>query len=103
MEHVAKHLDGAARGIEEQVEFGGEEDACLVEWAGRGDVKIIEPVGLGGKWTLSVGCGGSGTGEGRAPAGARRRRDSGGKRVRDEIVVGGEEVDDEDAEGEDEF
>ncbi|KAK0752490.1 hypothetical protein B0T18DRAFT_388418 [Schizothecium vesticola] len=49
MEHVARHLDPAVRGMGDcAVEFGGEGDKCLVEWAGREDVKIIEPREGGG-------------------------------------------------------
>lgn len=102
MEHVARHLDPAVRGMGDggAVEFGGEGDRCLVEWAGRGDVKIIERRG-GEGWVLSVGCGGGGGGKGPAARGARRR---GGREST--IYVAGEEEEgeeeEEDAEGDEE-
>jgi len=51
MEHVARHLDRASQGTEPPVIFGSEsDDACLVDWASREDVGIIERVNE--KWVL---------------------------------------------------
>jgi len=51
MEHVARHLEAAGQGREEQVVFGGDRDKCLVEWASRKDVGIIKWVE--GSWELT--------------------------------------------------
>ncbi|XXH03549.1 hypothetical protein Hte_009954 [Hypoxylon texense] len=51
MEHVAKHLEKAVSGAEPPIEFGGENDGTLIEWATRTDVAIIER-GERGKWCL---------------------------------------------------
>lgn len=99
MEHVARHLDPTVRGMGDcAVEFGGEGDRCLVEWAGREDVKIIERWGEG--WVLSVGCGGGGGAGGKAPAakGGRRR----GRAETIYVAGGEEEEEEEDAEGDEE-
>lgn len=104
MEHVAKHLEGAALGREGQVRFGGEEDGSLVEWAKSREVGIIERGGRGGRWELRKVLerqGGGGNGQVRGGQGQK------GRGVREEIVVSGrgEEEDaegDVDAEGEEE-
>jgi len=61
MEHVAKHMEGAAQGKEGRVVFGGEGDDTLVEWAAREEVGIIVPSsswkgkdGEGNKWVLKA-------------------------------------------------
>jgi len=41
MEHVAKHLEAAARDLEPAVVFGGPDDPTLVEWSTRPDVSIV--------------------------------------------------------------
>jgi hypothetical protein len=51
MEHVAKHLDGAAPGSVPPISFGGNNDKTLVEWAARPDVSIIRR-GDNGNWEL---------------------------------------------------
>jgi hypothetical protein len=43
MEHVAKHLDKAAAGLEEPTAFGGPGDQTLTLWAARPDVAIVVP------------------------------------------------------------
>ncbi|KAI1140401.1 hypothetical protein F5Y05DRAFT_411457 [Hypoxylon sp. FL0543] len=78
MEHVARHLEKAATGSERRIEFGGEHDRTLIDWATRADIAIIER-GEKGNWRL------------RNPL-----KSSNGPRV-DAIV---EEEGDEDAEGE---
>ncbi|KAI1762016.1 hypothetical protein GGR53DRAFT_503155 [Hypoxylon sp. FL1150] len=50
MEHTAKHLEKAVNGSEPPVEFGGEHDTTLTDWATRPDVAIIENVR--GRWRL---------------------------------------------------
>lgn len=50
MEHTAKHLEKAVNGSEPPIEFGGEHDNTLTDWATRADVAIIEKVK--GKWRL---------------------------------------------------
>ncbi|KAK0719683.1 hypothetical protein B0H67DRAFT_551998 [Lasiosphaeris hirsuta] len=107
MEHVAKHCDGAAQGREPKVVFGGEGDECLTEWAGSGEVDIVQRVG--GRWVLTqkgkAAKGGATEGRGVFPsladAGASVKRE-----VEEEIVaapaVDEDEDEDEDADGEDE-
>ncbi|KAI2473261.1 hypothetical protein F4781DRAFT_419632 [Annulohypoxylon bovei var. microspora] len=51
MEHVAKHLEKAVTGLEQPIEFGGEHDNTLIDWATRADIAIIER-GEKGKWRL---------------------------------------------------
>ncbi|KAI2781402.1 hypothetical protein F4815DRAFT_444185 [Daldinia loculata] len=51
MEHVAKHLEKAATGSEPPIEFGGENDKTLVDWATRAEIAIIEK-GVKGRWEL---------------------------------------------------
>ncbi|KAI1107127.1 hypothetical protein F4804DRAFT_242158 [Jackrogersella minutella] len=51
MEHVAKHLEKAVTGSELPVDFGGEHDKTLIDWATRADISIIER-GEKGKWRL---------------------------------------------------
>ncbi|KAI0179124.1 hypothetical protein GGR52DRAFT_291746 [Hypoxylon sp. FL1284] len=51
MEHVAKHLEKAVNGLEPPVEFGGEGDFTLTDWATRTDVSIIERDERG-RWRL---------------------------------------------------
>lgn len=43
MEHVAKHLDKAAAGLEEPIVFGGPGDQTLTLWAARPDVAVVVP------------------------------------------------------------
>ena len=51
MEHVARHLDRAADGQEPHVNFGGDNDTLLLQWASSPEVNIV---GLqDGKWTLT--------------------------------------------------
>ncbi|KAI2638943.1 hypothetical protein GGS26DRAFT_364742 [Hypomontagnella submonticulosa] len=59
MEHVAKHLEKAVTGLEPPIEFGGEHDTTLIEWATHADVAIIER-GEKGNWKLRnpLKCGG---------------------------------------------
>ncbi|CAK7229119.1 hypothetical protein SBRCBS47491_007139 [Sporothrix bragantina] len=45
MEHVARHLEGAAAGRETLVEFGGKSDPTLTDWATRPEVGIAKRVG----------------------------------------------------------
>ncbi|KAK0668998.1 hypothetical protein QBC41DRAFT_113437 [Cercophora samala] len=92
MEHVAKHLEGAALGREEQVKFGGEEDGSLVEWARSREVGIIERRGKG--WELRKVLERQGGQQVRTQGGGR-----GGRGVKEEIVVK-EVVTEEDADGE---
>ncbi|KAK0643111.1 hypothetical protein B0T16DRAFT_391692 [Cercophora newfieldiana] len=94
MEHVARHLDGASQGREPNVEFGGDQDACLTKWAGQEEVAIIARAG--GRWVLEKSSGAMGQGKGRVEKGAKSAVE-----VADEIVVGEEDDDcDLDAEGE---
>ncbi|KAI1402059.1 hypothetical protein F4819DRAFT_456037 [Hypoxylon fuscum] len=51
MEHVAKHLEKAVAGLEAPIDFGGEHDRTLTEWATRAEIAIIEKGGRG-KWKL---------------------------------------------------
>ncbi|KAK3301285.1 uncharacterized protein B0H64DRAFT_471232 [Chaetomium fimeti] len=114
MEHVAKHMDRAARGgngngtstttttsggeAGGRVVFGGEGDASLVEWAASSQVAIIIPRGDGKGWVLKAplrrGPGGNVVVTAPVVGGGGEEG-----RVEGEIVVadGGEE---EDAEGE---
>jgi len=41
MEHVAKHLEAAARDLEDPVIFGGIHDRTLLDWSMRADVGIV--------------------------------------------------------------
>ncbi|KAK8113633.1 hypothetical protein PG999_005702 [Apiospora kogelbergensis] len=52
MEHVAKHLEKAANGLEERTVFGGHNDPTLTEWAARPDVAVIVATRTGG-WILN--------------------------------------------------
>ncbi|KAK8140422.1 hypothetical protein PG984_000488 [Apiospora sp. TS-2023a] len=52
MEHLAKHLEKAATGIEQRIDFNGENHPTLVSWASRPDVAIIVPDGNRG-WVLN--------------------------------------------------
>ncbi|KAK8048529.1 hypothetical protein PG994_010259 [Apiospora phragmitis] len=52
MEHLAKHLENAASGIEQRTIFNGEKHPTLIAWASRLDVAIIVPDGNGG-WVLN--------------------------------------------------
>ena len=45
MEHVARHLEGAAAGREALVVFGGESDPTLTDWATRPEVGIAKKIG----------------------------------------------------------
>ena len=45
MEHVARHLEGAAAGREPAVVFGGKSDPTLTDWATRYEVGIAKRVG----------------------------------------------------------
>ncbi|KAI1459284.1 hypothetical protein F4805DRAFT_92850 [Annulohypoxylon moriforme] len=51
MEHVARHLEKAVTGSEQPIEFGGDHDNTLIDWATRADIAIIER-GEKGKWRL---------------------------------------------------
>ncbi|KAK3937488.1 hypothetical protein QBC46DRAFT_416125, partial [Diplogelasinospora grovesii] len=59
MEHVARHLDRAANNKSSEAEvvnFGGEDDSTLVEWASHPDVTVIQKRGGGGvtgEWELN--------------------------------------------------
>ncbi|KAK8090114.1 hypothetical protein PG997_005075 [Apiospora hydei] len=52
MEHLAKHLEKAASGIEQRIVFNGENHPTLVAWASRPDVAIIVP-DRNGSWILN--------------------------------------------------
>lgn len=52
MEHVARHLERAALGIEEPVVFGGPTDPSLMEWVTNADVAVVRSLGPG-KWVLN--------------------------------------------------
>ncbi|KAK7969209.1 hypothetical protein PG988_008282 [Apiospora saccharicola] len=52
MEHLAKHLEKSATGIEQRIDFNGENHPTLVSWASRPDVAIIVPDGKRG-WILN--------------------------------------------------
>lgn len=51
MEHVAKHLEKIAAGTEPSIQFGGDDDSTLVDWATSPAIGILrrEPKG---RWTL---------------------------------------------------
>ncbi|KAI1270365.1 hypothetical protein F5Y18DRAFT_11284 [Xylariaceae sp. FL1019] len=51
MEHVAKHLEKAAAGTESSVQFGGDNDCTLVDWASHPTVGVLRHE-HNGKWTL---------------------------------------------------
>jgi hypothetical protein len=51
MEHTARHLWAAHKGLEPQVNFGGAHDTCLSEWAERPDVDVVRRVP--GGWELN--------------------------------------------------
>ncbi|KAI2623751.1 hypothetical protein GGS21DRAFT_331230 [Xylaria nigripes] len=51
MEHVAKHLEKAAAGLEPPVPFGSETDDSLIDWATSPAIGILRK-GDKGKWTL---------------------------------------------------
>ncbi|CAK7197753.1 hypothetical protein SEUCBS139899_000401 [Sporothrix eucalyptigena] len=51
MEHVARHLEGAAAGRETLVVFGGRSDPTLTDWATRPEVGIAKRVGPN-EWRL---------------------------------------------------
>lgn len=51
MEHVAKHLEKAAAGLEPQVQFGGDNDGTLVDWATSPAIGILRK-GDKGRWVL---------------------------------------------------
>ncbi|KAI0535323.1 hypothetical protein GGR58DRAFT_445670 [Xylaria digitata] len=51
MEHVAKHLEKAAAGTEPPVQFGGETDCTLVDWATSPAIGILRR-GDKGRWAL---------------------------------------------------
>jgi hypothetical protein len=51
MEHVAKHLEKAAAGTEPPVQFGGDDDGTLVDWAASPAIGILRR-GEKGKWAL---------------------------------------------------
>ncbi|KAI0408843.1 hypothetical protein F4802DRAFT_546690 [Xylaria palmicola] len=51
MEHVAKHLEKAATGAEPPLQFGGEADNTLVDWATSPAIGILKR-GDKGRWTL---------------------------------------------------
>lgn len=106
MEHLAKHLDAAARGDEPAVRLdggaGAEPDRSLIEWASRPDVAIIVPCatgsGTGMQWVLNNPLKPSGVAVmaiTAAAAAATKVTDN--TPLLDEIVV---ERGDEDAEGE---
>ncbi|KAJ4396482.1 hypothetical protein N0V93_000701 [Gnomoniopsis smithogilvyi] len=52
MEHVARHLEGAALGQEEPVVFGGPTDPSLMDWVTSADVAVVRSVGPG-EWVLN--------------------------------------------------
>ncbi|KAK7952486.1 uncharacterized protein PG986_008214 [Apiospora aurea] len=52
MEHLAKHLEKAASGIEQRILFNGENHPTLVAWVSRPDVAIIVP-DRNGSWILN--------------------------------------------------
>ncbi|KAK4451041.1 hypothetical protein QBC34DRAFT_402051 [Podospora aff. communis PSN243] len=75
MEHVARHLDRAARGEEVRVVFGGENDVAFVAWAASEDVGIIERVGS--TWALRRPAGGGGGGRLQGITGGKDREGHG--------------------------
>ncbi|KAL8333932.1 hypothetical protein RB593_003538 [Gaeumannomyces tritici] len=115
MEHLAKHLEAAARGDQPVVPLagggGGEPDRSLIEWASRPNVAIIVPCAGGGRgaagttqWVLNNPLKPSGaavmaiTAAAAAAATAAAASFLDNPTVLDEIIV---ERADEDAEGED--
>ena len=52
MEHVARHLDGASQGHEGNLDFGGPNDAMLIQWASSPEVDIIQL--RKGNWVLNL-------------------------------------------------
>ncbi|KAK1593226.1 uncharacterized protein LY79DRAFT_191357 [Colletotrichum navitas] len=98
MEHVARHLERAADGIEPAVHFGNENDPTLTEWASSPDVYVVRKTQAPGGWELinplkgEVGPS-SGNGKGGGSCGNASS-------CRKEIIVTA--CSDEDAEGEDE-
>ncbi|WQF77380.1 hypothetical protein CDEST_02394 [Colletotrichum destructivum] len=52
MEHVALHLERAADGREPTVQFGGENDPSLTDWASSLAVGVIKWSWVTGKWDL---------------------------------------------------
>jgi hypothetical protein len=52
MEHVAKHLEKAAAGAEPMVEFGGDHDLTLTQWAASPDVDVVRR-GPDNRWELT--------------------------------------------------
>ncbi|KAI1108026.1 hypothetical protein F5Y14DRAFT_141866 [Nemania sp. NC0429] len=51
MEHVAKHLEKIAAGTEPSIQFGGDDDSTLVDWATSPAIGILRSESKGG-WTL---------------------------------------------------
>ncbi|KAI0102779.1 hypothetical protein GGR51DRAFT_279205 [Nemania sp. FL0031] len=51
MEHVAKHLEKVAAGVEPPMPFGGENDRTLVDWATSPEIGILRRDEKG-RWTL---------------------------------------------------
>ncbi|KAJ4022313.1 hypothetical protein NW752_000484 [Fusarium irregulare] len=47
MEHVAIHLDRAAKSEEPPILFGGDNDKALTDWASQPDVRVIRSNGVG--------------------------------------------------------
>lgn len=105
MEHVAKHLEKAARGEEDPVEFGGESDTTLLEWASLPEVNVIRRNPQGKGWVyndLEVGlvpCASATATSGAAPASVAAEADE----ADSEIVVSRPWDPEEDAEGEECF
>ncbi|CCF45457.1 C2H2 finger domain-containing protein [Colletotrichum higginsianum] len=52
MEHVARHLERAADGKEPTVQFGGENDHSLTDWASSLAVGVIAGSRVTGEWAL---------------------------------------------------
>ncbi|KAK9421538.1 hypothetical protein SUNI508_05773 [Seiridium unicorne] len=52
MEHVAKHLEKAATGLEAPITFGGDHDPTLMTWVLRSDVAVVKSDGKG-IWALN--------------------------------------------------
>ncbi|KAH6649858.1 hypothetical protein F5144DRAFT_597364 [Chaetomium tenue] len=110
MEHVAKHMDRAARGSPSshgegggRVVFGGKGDRTLVEWASSREVAIIIPRGEG-EWELKAPLrrGPGGNVVVTAPVGGKGPVVVGGDEMEGEeiVVSGGGSGEEEDAEGE---
>ncbi|OLN85889.1 hypothetical protein CCHL11_05400 [Colletotrichum chlorophyti] len=96
MEHVARHLERAADGIEPPVRFGGDSDLTLTRWASNPDVYVVRRTNGPGGWELInplKGEVGPSTGNGKGGS------VSSASTFLKEIVVAG--CSDEDAEGED--